>query len=173
MEQARILIVEDEPMVASILKRRLEVLGYQIAGMVDNGTDAVASAGEVEPDIVLMDIFLPGGLDGIEAARRIREKYAIPVIYLTAFADDTVIQEAKLTQPFGYILKPFSDRDLYSTLEMALYRHRKRVYERQRKDSGFCMNRLLYLTVASMSAGLCRKSTGVGWNSSNTPGKKS
>ncbi len=124
MEQTRILVVEDEPQVAALLKRRLEILGYQVAGIVESGTEAVSRALEIEPDLVLMDIFLPGEIDGIEAAKRIREKIGIPVIYLTAFADESLVQEAKLAQPFGYILKPFTDKDLYSALEMALYRYR-------------------------------------------------
>jgi PAS domain S-box-containing protein/putative nucleotidyltransferase with HDIG domain len=123
MSQARILIVEDEPVVALNVKKRLQCLGYEETQVVASGEEAVLSTQEARPDIILMDIMLQGQLDGIEAALRIREQYNIPVIYLTAFADQDILNRAKITEPFGYILKPFEDRELQTCIEMALYKH--------------------------------------------------
>lgn len=119
----RILIVEDERIVAKDLQFRLNGLGYQVAGMAAEGHDAIAKAGEMRPNLVLMDIRLENGMDGIQAAEQIRSLYDIPVIFLTAFADQTTLARAKITEPFGYILKPFEERELQSTIEIALYRH--------------------------------------------------
>ncbi len=123
MPQARILVVEDEPVVALDVKRRLQCLGYEEPQVVASGEEAVRGVQEVRPDVILMDIMLQGQLDGIETAQRIREQFNIPVIYLTAFADQDILNRAKITEPFGYILKPFEDRELQSCIEMALYKH--------------------------------------------------
>ncbi len=123
MSQARILIVEDEPIVALDVQKRLQFLGYETPLVVPSGEDAVRGVQEVRPDIILMDIMLQGELDGIEAAQRIREQYNVPVIYLTAYADQDILNRAKITEPFGYILKPFEDRELQTCIEMALYKH--------------------------------------------------
>jgi len=119
----QILIVEDEPIVAADLKVRLELLGCQVVGSVPSGEKAVALAGQWRPDLVLMDIRLEGRMDGIEAAQEIRRQWRFPVVYLTAYADDTTLERAKVTEPFGYILKPFKDRELKTVIEMALYKH--------------------------------------------------
>ncbi len=124
-----ILIVEDERIVAGDLRSRLHRLGYTVLDTVSTGEDAVRAAGQQHPDLVLMDIRLEGDMDGIDAAERIQQRFGIPVIYLSAYADRTTIERAKVTEPFGYLLKPFEDSELRTTLEMALY---KRQTENQR-----------------------------------------
>ncbi len=118
-----VLIVEDENIVALDLKTRLQTLGYEIAGVVPSGEEAVRIAEHQRPDILLMDIRLKGRLDGIETAERITRELDIPVVYLTAYADEQTLERAKLTEPYGYILKPFDERELQTTLSMALYKH--------------------------------------------------
>jgi diguanylate cyclase (GGDEF)-like protein/PAS domain S-box-containing protein len=123
MNNERILIVEDEKIIALDLQRRLERFGYSVVGMASDGAEAVALAKERGPDIILMDIMLAGGIDGIEAARQIRDRYAIPVIFLTAYTDEKTLERAKEVEPFGYILKPFKERELYTTIDIALYKN--------------------------------------------------
>jgi two-component system, cell cycle sensor histidine kinase and response regulator CckA len=123
MTRASILIVEDESIVAKDVRSRLTRLGYTIAGVTATGEDAVELAGNTRPGLVLMDIMLKGEMDGITAAEIIRSRYDIPVVFLTAFADDQTIQRAKLTQASGYLLKPFEERELQITIEMSLYKH--------------------------------------------------
>ncbi len=122
--ETRILIVEDESIVAIDLQKTLENSGYKIIGLVRSGELAVKKAFELNPDLILMDIMLEGKLTGIEAAAEIGRKKDIPVIYLTAYANESTLSQAKLTQPFGYILKPFDEKNLVSTIEMALYKHK-------------------------------------------------
>jgi PAS domain S-box-containing protein len=122
--KTRILIVEDESIVAIDLKKTLENSGYEIAGIVHSGELAVKKAVEIVPDLILMDIMLEGKLTGIEAALEIGKKKDIPVVYLTAYANESTLSQAKLTQPFGYILKPFDEKNLVSTIEMAVYKHK-------------------------------------------------
>lgn len=124
MAQKRILIVEDEVIVAMTLEAVLQKLGYHVAGSVTNGPDAIRMAGEEMPDLVLMDIRLDGPMDGIEAATQISARYCIPVVYLTAHSDQSTLSRAIHTQPYGYLLKPFRERDLYTTIEMAFHKHR-------------------------------------------------
>ena len=132
MTAARILIVEDERIVAEDLRLTLLQLGYEIAGSVATGEDAVRLAKELAPDLVLMDIFLAGTMDGIAATAEIRSFSTVPVIYLTAFADTTIMGKAKVTQPYGYILKPYQERELHTIIEISLYKHR---LDRQLKES--------------------------------------
>ena len=120
---ARILVVEDEPVVALDLRTRLTRMGYIVAETVARGEDAVALAGTLSPNLILMDIRLRGGMDGISAAEEIRKRYGLPVIYLTAHADQATVDRARITEPFGYILKPFDERELRTVIEMALYKH--------------------------------------------------
>ncbi|MDQ7782124.1 MAG: sigma 54-interacting transcriptional regulator [Desulfomonilaceae bacterium] len=131
----RILIVEDEGMVAKGVEKTLQSLGYAVVGLAATGEDAVRKAGETRPDLVLMDIMLAGDMDGIEAARQIHAGYDIPVIYLSAYADRSVLERAKLTEPYGYLVKPLTERDLQSTIEMALYKARlqKQLKEGERR----------------------------------------
>ncbi len=119
----RILIVEDEAIIAKDLQWRLEQLGYIVPYIVSNGSDAVSSVDENNIDLVLMDIMLIGDMDGIKAAGLIRAKTDMPVIYLTAYADEDILERAKITEPFGYMIKPVGNRELQSTIEMALYKH--------------------------------------------------
>jgi class 3 adenylate cyclase len=124
MEQSpRILIAEDESVIAIDLAKTLEKLSYKVIGSSRNGKDVIKKAGELKPDIILMDILLDGNITGIEAAEKIMNSYDIPVIYLTAYADPATLEKAKLTEPFGYILKPFDERTLHTSIEMALYKH--------------------------------------------------
>jgi DNA-binding NarL/FixJ family response regulator len=130
-----VLIVEDEFIIATVLKDRLEELGYTVVGMVSTGQDAIKNAEELHPDIVLMDIQLKGSMDGTQAAEIIWAVYNIPVIYLTSHSDDATLQKAMKTMPFGYIIKPFSNQILKTSLEMALYRYRTEMERwRQREN---------------------------------------
>ncbi len=119
----RILVVEDESIVAMDLKNSLQVLGYEVVGTVCCGEDAIAKAMESRPDLMLMDIMLKGEMDGIQAAEAIHEHLDIPVIFLTACADDVTLQRAKITGPFGYLIKPFEEWELRGHIEIALYKH--------------------------------------------------
>ena len=123
MTQARILVVEDESIVALDIQDRLKSLGYDVPATVASGERAVEQAGALRPDLVLMDIRLQGRMDGVEAADLIRQRFGIPVIYLTANADHPTVQRAKVTEPFGYVIKPFEERELHTTIEVALYKH--------------------------------------------------
>ena len=124
MSNEKILIVEDEGIVILHIRKALEDLGYIVAGIVSSGDEAIIKATEIRPDLVLMDIVLKGEIDGIEAADKIRAILNIPVIYLTAHADEATLQRAKVTEPFGYIVKPFRERDLQIAIEFALYKSR-------------------------------------------------
>ncbi len=130
---AKILIVEDQNIVALDIQNRLRSLNYIVTGTASSGAGAVKKAEETTPDLVLMDIMLKGDMDGIQAAEEIKYRFGIPVIYLTAYADSNTLKRAKVTEPFGYILKPFQERELHSTIEMALYKHKieKNVKERE------------------------------------------
>jgi len=122
--KARILIVEDESVVALDIDDHLQSLGYQVVGRATTGAQAVSLALEQQPDLILMDIKLKGDLDGVESAERILAQVDIPIIFLTAYADTATLQRAKNIEPFGYILKPFEGRELFAQIEMALYKHR-------------------------------------------------
>lgn len=122
MAAEEILVAEDERIVARDIEKRLTRLGYVVPALVVSGEDAVQKAAELKPDLVLMDIQLRGEMDGIEAAEQIRTELGIPVIYLTAYADAATLQRAKATEPFGYIIKPFDERDLHAAVEVGLRR---------------------------------------------------
>lgn len=130
MKQPRILIVEDEAIIAADLQRRLNRLGCQVVGMAASGEEAVRLATALEPELILMDINLGGEMDGTQTAQEVRAQLQLPVVYLTASSDATVVQRAKLTDAFGYLLKPLDERLLHITIEMALYKHRM---EQERK----------------------------------------
>lgn len=134
MARDRVLIVEDERIISLDLNRRLERAGYEVLGTVATGAEAIEEALRLLPDIVLMDVRLAGDIDGIDAATEIRKKAPIPVIFLTAYADEETIQRAKAAQPFGYVLKPFKERELYTTIDIALYKSRidRRLQEQER-----------------------------------------
>lgn len=120
---AKILVTEDEGIVAADIEDRLRSLGYQVTATCSSGAEALQKVVETKPDLVLMDIMIQGDMDGIETAKYVREDFGIPVIFLTAYSDDATFQRAKITEPFGYLLKPFEERDLRTNIEMALYKH--------------------------------------------------
>ena len=120
----RVLIVEDEAIVANQIQRKLAKLGYEVVGKVRSGEEAITLAQASRPDIILMDIGIEGSMDGVQTAATIRSRFDIPVIYLTAHADEGTLARARVTEPLGYIVKPFEEIDLKSTLDIALYRHR-------------------------------------------------
>jgi signal transduction histidine kinase len=123
MTKAGILIVEDENIIALDIKRSCLNLGYDVVGTAASGADALDKAEQSHPDLVLMDIMLKGEMDGIEAAELMQRRFDIPLIFLTAYANDTVLERAKIIQPCGYILKPFRENELHTNIEIALYRH--------------------------------------------------
>lgn len=129
--KARILVVEDEAVVAIDIKMRLLKFGYEVSSSVSTGEDAFIAAEELKPDLVLMDVSLKGKMPGTEAARKIHDLLAVPIVFLTAYADDKTLEGAKMAEPFGYITKPFEDTDLRVTLEMALCKARA---EKERKE---------------------------------------
>ncbi|MFZ3169509.1 MAG: PAS domain S-box protein [Candidatus Methanoperedens sp.] len=129
---AKILIVEDEGIEALSLQQKLKIRGYNVPDIVYTGEDAVKKVAESSPDLVLMDIMLHGGMDGITAAGHIHASFDIPIIYITAYADDDTLKRAKITEPYGYIVKPFKERELQISIEMALYKHKT---ERELKES--------------------------------------
>lgn len=132
MSDTRIMIVEDERIVAKDLQFRLQGLGYHVTAMASEGHDAIRKATTTQPNLVLMDIRIEGEIDGIQTADAIRSELDIPVVFLTAYADQATLARAKITEPFGYILKPFEERELQSTIEIALYRHKA---EQKLRDS--------------------------------------
>ncbi len=123
MAGEQILIVEDERIVAEDLKLMLERLGYRVVGSASSGEEAMNKVEATKPQLVLMDIRIQGSLDGVDVAEQVVAQFGIPVIYLTAYADETTVERAKGTLPAGYILKPFEERSLKTAIELALYRH--------------------------------------------------
>jgi PAS domain S-box-containing protein len=152
MSQVRILVVEDESVVAKDIQWSLKSLGYTICGWASSGEEALEKVEALKPDLVLMDIVLKGGVDGVEAAEHIRTNFDIPVVYLTAYADEHTLQRAKVTEPFGYILKPFEERELHTTIEVALYKHKT---ERRIKQSQYWLS----TTLKSISDGVITTNT--------------
>ncbi len=130
----KLLIVEDEPFIAEDIGLILRRLGFDVVGIIDNGEDAVREADRLNPDLVLMDVQLKGTMDGTEAARQIRITSNRPVIFLTGHSDPNVLRRAKETEPYGYILKPFTHRELMVQIEMALYRHQMETERAQLKQ---------------------------------------
>ena len=123
MSQKKILIVEDESIIAEDISDSLISLGYRITGMVYSGEEAIEAAAKFRPDLVLMDVNLQGEIDGITAAAEIRSRFQIPVVYLTAYADENTLRRVSATKPFGYIVKPFEEKNLHTTIQLALHRH--------------------------------------------------
>jgi len=134
MEKLNIFIVEDESIVAKDIQNNLIKLGYNVLGIANNGNDAIEQIKELNPDIVLMDIMIKGELTGIEVAEQLRKFVNVPVIFLTAYADESTLSRAKVTEPYGYILKPFKEIDLHSTIEMAVYKHQKDAALQKERD---------------------------------------
>jgi len=124
MEATRILIVEDEGVVALDIKNRLESFGYVVSDIVPSGEEAIEKTSAQIPDLVLMDIKLCGDMDGIAAAEEIQKRVNIPIVYLTAYSEEKTLQRARITEPYGYILKPYNERELLISIEIALYKHK-------------------------------------------------
>lgn len=132
MNNPKVLVVEDESIVALDIQKRLKKLGYTVTGIAETGEEAINKVAENNPNLVLMDIRLKGSMDGVEAAQEIYTRFNIPVIYLTANADERTLERAKTTDPFGYILKPFKEKELKTTIEITLSKHQM---ERKLKQS--------------------------------------
>jgi CheY-like chemotaxis protein len=124
MIKARILVVEDDNITVMELRDRLQCLGYAVCGVASYGKEAIEEAGKMRPDLVLVDIRLKGNMDGIEAAEEISARFDIPVVYLSALADHNTLQRAEATEPYGYISKPFAERELQTVIEKAIGRHK-------------------------------------------------
>lgn len=131
MSGERIMVVEDESILAMLIKRKLQNWGYEVVDWVDTGEAAVKIAKKLVPDLILMDIVLKGDMDGIEAAQQIRKELDIPIIYLTAYSNDEVLKRAQETEPYGYILKPFREGEVNANIKMALYKHNSEKKKRE------------------------------------------
>jgi len=151
--ETNILIVEDEPITAGYLQRALIKSGYNVTSVVSTGEAALKNISDERPDLVLMDIMLEGMLDGIETAKIIQEKYDLPVIYTTAFADKDILDRAKVTEPFGYILKPVHMRELKIVIETALYKHHTEQKMRQANEKA---RRTLEKAFFDFTGSICR-----------------
>ncbi len=134
MNHPRILVVEDEALIRKDIERSLTLLGYDVAGSTGDGQEAVSLAMEQKPDMVLMDIRLRSAMTGIEAAKVIRTSTGIPVVFLTAFSEDSTINEAKVAEPLGYIVKPFTEAALRSNIEIALFKGGEEAKLRMERD---------------------------------------
>jgi CheY-like chemotaxis protein len=137
MGKARIMVVEDEGVVALQIQEALQAMGYEVPVVALSGEEALAKLLETEPDLVLMDIKLKGGLSGIETAKRLRHRLDVPVVYLTAFSDAETLEQAQLTEPYGYVLKPFEEKSLHAIIQMSLLKHRR---TRGERESGWWMS---------------------------------
>ena len=129
-----IFIVEDESIVAKDIQQTLEKLGYTVVGTASEGEKAVEIIIELEPDLVLMDIMLKGEMTGIDAAAQLKKEINVPIIYLTAYADKDTLTKAKITQPHGYIIKPFKEVDIRTAVEIALYNHKRETKIKKERD---------------------------------------
>lgn len=134
MSKVKILVVEDESIVSKDIQHSLKRLGYSVCGSASSADKAIELVEEHNPDVVLMDIMLKGDMNGIEAAEIIKRNHRIPVIFLTAYADEVTLSKAKITEPYGYIIKPFKEIDLHTSIEMALYKHKKETEVEKERD---------------------------------------
>ena len=148
----KILVIEDEAIVAESLRIKLKKMGYIVISTASSGDEAIKKTEEFLPDLVLMDIVLQGEMDGIEAARQIRTNFNIPVIYLTAYSDEMTLLRAKITEPFGYIIKPFKERELQVAIEISLFKYDM---ERKLKERNEWFN----VTLNSISDGVIATDT--------------
>jgi CheY-like chemotaxis protein len=137
MGKPRIVIVEDEGVVALQIRDALQGLGYEVPNAALSGEEAVTRVLDTEPDLVLMDIHLKGKLSGIEAARRIRNRLDVPIVYLTAHSDTETLAQAQLTEPYGYVLKPFEEKSLHAIIQMSLMKHAR---TRAVRENGWWMS---------------------------------
>ena len=132
---SKILVVDDEAIIIMQLEERLSAMGYTVAGMAATGEDAIDKARSLRPDLVLMDIVMPGKMNGIEAAKIITQELDVPVVFITAYADDTIIEKAKSVRPYGYIVKPFNELEIKAAIEVALFRKSTEQEEQKLKAS--------------------------------------
>ncbi len=123
MSGEKVLVIEDEKIIAMDLSRRLEALGYTVTGTAGDAESALRKARSLRPDIVLMDIVLPGGTDGVELSGLMRSEFEVPIVFVTAHSDDRTVERAKATGPYGYVTKPVDDRQLQIVIDMAIYKH--------------------------------------------------
>ena len=166
MGQTQILVVEDENIVAKDLQQTLRPLGYGVPMIASSGEEAIEKAAATRPDLVLMDIKLKGRLDGVAAAEEISDRLDIPVVYLTAYADEQTLRRAKLTEPFGYLVKPFDERSLHAAIEVALHRHRMQMTLRSLAHvdelTGLC-NRRGFFALAKQHLKVARRAKKALW----------
>jgi len=134
MAKVKVLIVEDENIVAKDIQLSLKKLGYTVIGIEKSGEGAILNAQNSSPDIIIMDIMLKGEINGIEAAEKIRKEFNIPIIFLTAYADENTLSKAKISEPYAYVIKPFKEIDLHTSIEMALYKHSKELEVLKERD---------------------------------------
>lgn len=146
---AKILVVEDERIVGEDIKNRLQKLGYSVPSIARSGEEAIDKIKSLNPDLVLMDIVLDGEIDGVEAAAQIKSLYDLPIVYLTAYADYTTLERAKITEPYGYIIKPFDDRDLHITIDIGLHKHKM---EKKLKETEERLRKTLEDTIKALSS---------------------
>jgi DNA-binding LytR/AlgR family response regulator len=133
MNHINVLVVEDESIVSKDIQHSLKKLGYNVVGAAATGEKALELIKSESPDIILMDIMLKGNMNGIEVSEQVKKEFNIPIIFLTAYADESTLSKAKVTEPYGYIIKPFKEIDLHTSIEMALYKHKKaRELEKER-----------------------------------------
>ncbi|MFA7229353.1 MAG: response regulator, partial [Melioribacteraceae bacterium] len=140
MAENKILVVEDEMIISMELSHRLRRSGFDVVATAASGEDAIKKALELSPDLILMDIHIAGEIDGIQTAELIHSKEDIPIIYLTAFSDEKTLDRAKLTEPYGFLIKPFEQRELETTIEVALY---KRSVELKQKENEYWLEATL------------------------------
>ncbi len=124
MKKNKVLIVEDNRIVGEDIKQQLTGMGYTVSGVVTSGKKALEAADQNTPDVVIMDIELGEGMNGIDTAAELRRKFQVPIIYLTAYADKETVNRAKMTEPFGYLVKPFEIKELQTTVEIAIFKNR-------------------------------------------------
>ena len=139
MAKQNIMVVEDSVVVSRDIQSRLTNLGYGVAATAVTGQEAIDNAEECRPDLILMDINLKGPMDGVEAAEQIHQRLDIPIVYLTAQSDEGTLKRAKLTGPFGYLLKPFDERDLHTTIEIALFKHESQIKLQDESDQNLAL----------------------------------
>lgn len=134
MNKSKILVVEDESLVAEDIRKFLNNLGYSVLSIASTGSEALKRVEEDKPDLVLMDIVLQDDQNGIETARRIRTRFDIPIVFLTGYSDEKIVNEAKYTEPYGYLFKPIDSKELHTTIEIALYKHASDRKLKERQD---------------------------------------
>jgi len=134
MSKIKVFVVEDESIVSKDIQNSLTKLGYEVVGSAATGENAIEGIQDSSPDIVLMDIMLKGEMNGIETSEIVRNDFTIPVIFLTAYADEDTLQKAKVTEPYGYILKPFKEIDLHTSIVMAIYKYKKELEVLKERD---------------------------------------